>query len=75
MELQQAGGIPELRAKIEKETEAKVRARIDAELKDKAEALAKERAALPPSLSEARSTGINKPVWGGIPSMEEILKG
>ena len=75
LELQQAGGIPELRAKIKKETEIEVRTKIEAELKDKAEALAKERAALPSSLSDARSTGVNKPVWGGIPSMEEILKG
>lgn len=69
MELQEAGGIPELRAKIAAET----RLQIEAELKVKAEALAKERAALPPSLSEARSTGVNKPVWGGVPSMDSIL--
>lgn len=69
MELQEAGGIPELRAKIAAET----RLQIEAELKVKAEALAKERAALPPSLSEARSSGVNKPVWGGVPSMSSIL--
>ncbi len=71
LELKEAGGIPELRAKIEKET----RIKLEAELKDKAEALAKERAALPPSLSDARSTGVNRPTWGGVPTMEEILKG
>ena len=71
MELQQAGSIDGLRAKIEKET----RIKLEEELKLKAEAMAKERAALPPSLSEAHSKGVNKPVWGGVPSMDDILKG
>ena len=75
MELQAAGSMDELRAKIERETTARVRAELEAELKAKADALAKDRAALPPSLSDARSTGVNKPVWGGVPSMDEILKG
>ena len=75
MELEQAGSIEEMRAKIERETAARVRTEVEAELKAKADALAKERAALPPSLSEARSTGVNKPVWGGPPSLDEILKG
>lgn len=71
LELQQAGSIDELRAKIEKET----RIKLETELKEKADKLAQERAAIPPSLSEARSTGVNKPVWGGIPSLEDVLKG
>ena len=71
LELQEAGSIEGLRAKVEKE----VRLKLEGELKEKAEKLAKERAALPPSLSEARSTGVNKQVWGGVPSMDEILKG
>ena len=71
LELKEAGGIPELRARIEKET----RIKLETELKEKAEALAKERAALPPSLSDARAVGVNKPVWGGVPTMDEILKG
>ena len=75
LELQAAGSMEEMRAKIERETTARVRAEIEAELKAKADALAKDRAALPPSLSDARSTGVNKPVWGGIPSMDEILGG
>lgn len=75
LELEQAGSIDQLRAKIEKETEARVRLKLEAELKEKAEVLARERAALPPSLSDARSTGENKHVWGGVPSMEDILKG
>ena len=70
MDLKEAGGIPELRAKIEKE----VRLKLEAELKEKAEKLAKERSGIPPSLSEARSTGVNKPVWGGVPSFDDILK-
>lgn len=75
LELEQAGSIDQLRAKIEKETEARVRLKLEAELKEKAEVLARERAALPPSLSDARSTGANKHVWGGVPSMDDILKG
>jgi len=70
LELKDAGGINELRAKIEKET----RLKIESELKDKAESLAKEQAALPPSLSDAKTKGVNKPVWGGVPSFDEILK-
>lgn len=74
-ELQQAGSIDGLRAQIAKETEVRVRAQIEAELKVKAEAAAKERAALPSSLSDARGTTVNRPVWSGPTSLEEILKG
>lgn len=74
LDIEAAGGIPALLEKKEKETAARVRAEVAAELKEKAEALAKERAALPPSLSEARSTGPNKHVWGGPTSMTDILK-
>lgn len=73
MELREAGSIDGLKAKIEKEAYAKARADMKKELEEKSAALAKERAALPPSLSEARSTGVNKPVWSGPPSMEDIL--
>jgi len=72
-ELQQAGGLDALRAKIEQETEAKVRTKLEAELKVKAEAAAAERAALPGSLSGARSTGVNRPVWAGPTSLDNIL--
>lgn len=71
IDLQEAGSIPELREKIEKE----VRLKVEQELKDKAEALVKERAAIPPSLGEAQSKGGNKVVWGGPPSFEDILHG
>lgn len=70
LELKEAGGIKELRAKIEKET----RLAIEAELKEKAATLAKERAALPPSLSDAPSKGANRTVWPGPTSMTDILK-
>lgn len=74
MELQQAGNLDALRAQIEKETEAKVRSKVEAEMKAKAEALEKERAALPGSLSDARSSGVNRPVWGGPPPLDDVLK-
>lgn len=74
LDLQAAGSMEEMRAKIERETAARVRSEIEAELKAKAEALARDRAALPPSLSDARASGTAKHVWGGPPSMDEILK-
>ena len=73
-ELQEAGGIDALRKKIESETKATVRAEIEAELKVKAEALEKERAALPGSLTDSPSKGVNRPVWGGPTPMDDILK-
>ena len=76
MAIKEAGGVEALLAKKEAETRAKVRIEIEAELKAKAEELAKDRAALPPSLSDARSTGAaSRQVWSGPPSLEEILKG
>lgn len=72
--IKEAGGIEELKKKIEADTEARVRAKIEAELKAKAEELAAQRAALPPTLSDARATGgATKPVWNGPPSMSSIL--
>ena len=76
MAIKEAGGVEALLAKKEAETRAKVRTEIEAELKAKAEELAKDRAALPGSLSDARSTGAaNRQVWSGPPSLEDILKG
>ena len=69
-ELQDAGGMESWRQKAEKE----IRAKVEAELKAKAEALEKERQKLPPSLSDARGTTVNRPVWGGPTSLETILK-
>lgn len=71
IDLKEAGSIDGLREKIEKE----VRLKIEAELNEKAAKLAAERAALPPSLSDARSKGNHKTVWSGAPSMDSILKG
>lgn len=74
-ELQQVGSMDELRAKIERETAARVRAEVEAELKAKAEGLAQARADIPASLSQVRSTGgVTKPVWGGPTSLDNILK-
>ena len=72
--LKEAGGMDALRQKMEQEIEAKVRAKLEAELKDKAVALGKERAALPGSLSDASSKGVNRPTWGGPTSLDNILK-
>lgn len=74
LEMQQVGNLDALRAKIEKDTEARVRAKVEAEFKEKNEALERARAALPGSLSDARSSGVNKPVWGGPTPLEDVLK-
>lgn len=73
--IQDAGGVDALVSKAREEERAKVRQELEAELKAKADALAKERAALPGSLSDAPSKGTNRPVWGGPPSMDDILTG
>lgn len=74
LEFQQVGGLDALKDKIKKETEAEVRTKIEAELKAKGDALEAERAALPPSLSDARAGATSRPVWSGPPSMADILK-
>lgn len=75
MEMEQVGNLDGLRAKIEKETEARVRATVEAENKAKDERLRQERAALPGTLSEARgTTGNRAPVWGGPTTLDDILK-
>ena len=73
--IQDAGGLEGAIAKAREEERIKVRAELEAELKAKAENLAKERAALPGSLSEAPSKGSQRPVWNGPPSMSDILRG
>ena len=70
MELQQAGNIDALRAKIESE----VRMKLETEMKAKDEARKAELAAIPPSLSNVQSAPGNKAVWGGPPSLDNILK-
>lgn len=76
LELRQAGSLDELRKKIEADTEARVRSKMEAEYKAKEDEAAKQRAALVPSLSGARGgTGnAGKPVFAGPTPLEEILK-
>jgi len=71
LKLEQAGSIEALSEKIRKEE----RLKLEAELKEKAEKLEKERAALPPSLSDQPSKGVNRPTWQGPTPMDQILKG
>lgn len=73
-DLREAGGVDNLRKKMEEEIRTKVRAEIEAELKRKQETLEKEREALPGSLSETPSKGSNRSVWSGPTSLENILK-
>lgn len=71
LDLQNAGSMDELKARIEKET----RIKVEAELKAKAEQEAKLRASIPVSLSDAPSSGaVNRPTWGGPTPLDSILK-
>ena len=70
LELQQAGSIDALKAQIEKET----RLKLDAEYKAKAEQEARIKAAIPGSLSDVQSVGVNRPAWGGPTPLDDILK-
>lgn len=74
LELQAVGSIDGLRAQIQKDTEARVRAQVEAELKAKYEKAAADRAALPGSLSDARGANVSRPVWNGPTSFADILK-
>ncbi len=69
MDLQAAGDIPTLRANLERE----LRIKWDQEQKDKQETVRKERAAIPPSLSDARGVRQNKVAWGGPTTLDSIL--
>lgn len=69
-ELAEAGNIDALREKMEKE----IRLKLEDELKAKYEALAKERAALPGSLSNAHAAPQQRPVWNGPTSLKDLLK-
>lgn len=71
-DLKQIGNIEEYRAKIERET----RARLEAEYKAKADERAQQAAALTPSLSDARGGGAQtRPVFTGPTSLDNILGG
>lgn len=72
--IQQLGSMDAVLAKMETDIRAKVKAELEAEYKAKTEQMAKERAALTPSLSDARGTAVNRPVWSGPTSLDDILK-
>ena len=75
LELQQMGNMDAIKAQVEKDTEARVRAKIEAEYKEKADAAARAREALPGSLSDARgSSNPSRPVWNGPTPLADILK-
>lgn len=70
-ELREVGDLDKYREKIEKET----RAKLEAEFKAKQEAFEKQRAALPPSLSDVKGAAKqNAPVWTGPTPFSDILK-
>lgn len=70
-DLQEAGNLDNLRAKIEKET----RIKIESELKDKEKKLREEREAIPGTLSDVRGTKQQKTAWSGPTSLDDVLKG
>ena len=70
MALKQAGDLPKMKEQLEKE----LRLKIEAEHKEKADAEAKKREAIPGSLSSVTGSNPTKPVWGGPPSLDDILK-
>lgn len=75
MQLQAVGNLDAYRKKVEEETAAKVRAEMEAEHKRKLEELERQRAALPPTLSDVRGAGSgNKAaVWGGPTPLSDVL--
>lgn len=74
-ELREAGGLDQLRAKIESETRAKVEGELRAKEEARQKEISAQRAALPPTLSDARGGTQNRVSWGGPPSLDEVLKG
>jgi hypothetical protein len=70
LKLQQAGNIDNMKANLEKE----IRIKIEAEMKAKQEAEKAQRDAIPGSLSNVQSAPSPKAVWGGPPSLDNILK-
>jgi hypothetical protein len=73
-DLQDAGGIDQLRSKVEAEMKAKIKAELETEWKRREDELKKQRDDLPGSLTDVPSKGSNRPVWGGPPSLDDILK-
>lgn len=74
-DLQDAGGIEQMRAKVEADLKIKIKAELEAEWKKREEELKKQRDDLPGSLTDVPSKGTNRAVWGGVPSLDDILKG
>ncbi len=68
-ELADVGGMEQWEAQKEKELTLKV----ETKLKEKLEKEAKERAAIPGSLSEVRGTTQHTPVWGGPTPLDNVL--
>lgn len=68
-DLQSAGNLESLKAKMEKE----IRIKVEEEFKAKLEAEQKERASIPSSLSDARGTTQNKVAWDGPTPLGNIL--
>jgi len=73
--LREAGGVENMRQKMEADLRVKIKAELEAELQKKKEDLEKDRAALPGSLTDVQSKGNNRPVWGGPPTLDDVLKG
>lgn len=70
-ELREVGSLEGLRAKMEKE----LRLKIETEFKEKEEAARKERAAIPPTLSDVRGASQqHRPQFAGPTPMSDILK-
>lgn len=67
-EINAAGNIDNYRAQVE----AEVRQKLEAEYNDKFGQVLNER--IPPSLSNTRAAGSNRPEWTGPPSLDNILK-
>jgi ribonuclease E len=76
-ELEQVGSLEKMRSEIETKARAEERAKVEAEFKARQEALDKERAALPPSLSDARGAARPPvgPVFSGPTPLGDILGG
>lgn len=74
-DLQDAGGLEQMKAKMEAELRAKIKADIEAELKKRDEELQRQKSELPGSLTDIPSKGVNRPVWGGPTALDDILKG
>jgi hypothetical protein len=73
-DLQDAGGIDELRSKVEAELKARIRSELEAEMKKREDEIKAQKEALPGSLTDVPSKGSNRPVWGGPTPLDDILK-